>query len=242
MRIALSYAHGSPKYEHYIQWLARALPEVEVIDIAAEPDPLSTLESCGGLVLTGGPDVDPRRYGRPEYVSLCSEPPDAARDELEFQLVEHAVNVLQMPVLAICRGAQLLNVAFGGTLVADIATQHPTEVVHWKIAGVDARHNVEVLPATLLWKYTRTDIGEVASAHHQAIEQLAPVFTVSALASDGIIEAFEWANPEGRGFLLAVQWHPERMPWENPLSSALAERFLLEAESYTAIFQRCHRP
>lgn len=237
LRIALSYAHGGPKYEHYIHWLRRALPEVDIVDVAAESAPLSVLESCSGLVLTGGPDVEPQHYGHPEYAPLCSDPPNAQRDELELQLVGHAVNVLRMPVLGICRGAQLLNVAFGGTLVADIPTQRPTYVVHWKVAGEDTLHDIEVLPATLLWKYTRTDVGRVASAHHQAIEELAPVFTVSAVAPDGIIEAFEWANPEGRGFLLAVQWHPERMPWENPLSSALAERFLLEAEGYAAIFQ-----
>jgi len=143
-----------------------------------------------------------------------------------------------MPVLGICRGAQILNVAFGGTLIADIPTQRPTEIRHWKIGEADSRHPVQVLPATLLWKYTRTEADEVASAHHQAVAELAPVFTVSALSPDGIIEAFEWANPEGRGFLIAVQWHPERMPWENPLSSALAERFVQEAEEYALMFQQ----
>ncbi|MCS6966673.1 MAG: gamma-glutamyl-gamma-aminobutyrate hydrolase family protein [Candidatus Kapabacteria bacterium] len=201
------------------------------------PDPLASLETCSGLVLTGGPDIAPRRYGHPEYEPLCTEPPDEARDELEMHLVEHAIERLQMPVLAICRGAQLLNVAFGGTLLADIPTQKPTEIIHWKTGESDSYHPITIFPATLLWKYTRTESAEVASAHHQAVAEIAPVFTVTAIAPDGVVEAFEWANPQGRSFLLAVQWHPERMPWANPLSSSLAERFVVEAESYAAMFK-----
>jgi putative glutamine amidotransferase len=238
LRIAFSRASGSPKYENYIRWLRRALPEFIAVDLSAEPEPVAALERCAGLVLTGGPDLAAHRYGHPEYAPLCTDTPDEARDELELRLVEHAVERLQMPVIGICRGAQVLNVAFGGTLIADIPTQRPTPIIHWKQEGQDSVHSVEVLPATLLWKYTKVETGDVASAHHQAIAELAPVFAPSAIAPDGIVEAFEWAQPEGRGFLVAVQWHPERMPWENPLSSALAERFAMEVEGYATVFGR----
>lgn len=237
LRIAFSKASGSPKYENYWRWLQRALPEVEPVDLSVSADPIAALESCAGLVLTRGPDIAPQRYGRPEYAPLCTDVPDEPRDELELRLVRYAEE-LRMPILAICRGAQLLNVAFGGTLIADLPTQRPTELVHWKVDGRDAWHPVEVLPATLLWRYTRVESGEVASAHHQAVDELAPVFVAAAVSPDGVVEAFEWAQPEGRGFLLAVQWHPERMPWENPLSAALAERFVMEAEQYAVLFQR----
>lgn len=238
LRVAFSKASGSPKYENYWRWLQRALAEIEPVDLSMAEDPRAALESCAGLVLTGGPDIEPWRYGHPEYDPLCTDTPDAARDELELQLVRYAAEELRMPVLGICRGAQVLNVAFGGTLIADIPTQHPTALVHWKVEGQDSWHSVEVLPATLLWRYTRVESAEVASAHHQAVAELAPVFVAAAYSPDGLIESFEWAQPEGRGFLLAVQWHPERMPWDHPLSGALAEHFVMEAEQYAALFQR----
>ncbi len=237
LRIALSKASGSPKYENYRRWLQRALPELDVVDVSLCPEPLAALERCAGLLLTGGPDIAPRHYGHPEYAHLCTDTPDEERDELELRLARCAVEELRMPVLGICRGAQLLNVAFGGTLIADIQTQYETNLVHWKVEGKDSWHTVEVLPATLLWRSTRVESAEVASAHHQAIAELAPVFVAAARSPDGIIEGFEWAHPEGRGFLLAVQWHPERMPWEHPLSHAIAERFVLEAEHYAMLFQ-----
>ncbi|MCS7176607.1 MAG: gamma-glutamyl-gamma-aminobutyrate hydrolase family protein [Candidatus Kapabacteria bacterium] len=237
LRVAFSKASGEPKYRNYVEWLYRVIPEMVAVDISAVQDPVEALQECAGLVLTGGPDIAPYRYGRPEYAPLCTETPDEERDELELRAIQQAVE-LKMPILAICRGAQVLNVAFGGTLIADLPTQRQTPVTHWKVEGKDSIHDVTVLPATLLWKYTHVEQSEVASAHHQAVEELAPVFMPSALAPDGVVEAFEWANPEDRGFLIAVQWHPERMPWENPLSSALAERFALEVESYARLF-RC---
>jgi putative glutamine amidotransferase len=238
LRIAFSKASGSPKYANYLSWLERALPGMEAVDLSTVAEPIEELERCAGLVLTGGPDVHPRLYGHPEYAPLCSETPDERRDELELRLIEYAVERFRMPILGICRGAQVLNVAFGGGLIADIAQQYPTALRHWKLGEQDAQHTVEVLPATLLWKYTRVERAEVASAHHQAVQELAPVFIRSALSADGIVEAFEWAQPEGRGFLLAVQWHPERMAWENPLSRCIAERFASEAQAYALLFCR----
>ena len=239
MRIAFSKASGAPKYERYIEWLRSVDPTLEPVDLSRTSEPLQALAQCAGLVLTGGPDIAPERYGHPEYEQFCTEPPAPERDELEFALVHEALERYRLPVLGICRGAQLLNVALGGTLWADLEQQYPGRPLlrHWKSEEQDSVHRVLLEPATLLYKYTKVDEADVASAHHQAVAELAPLLRVCAVAEDGVIEAFEWAEPSGRGFLLAVQWHPERMDWRHPLSGTLAERFLREAESYALLFQ-----
>jgi len=245
MKIAVSKASGSENYAKYGAWLQSADPEVEIVDciVMTPNEAVQALEGCDGLVLTGGPDVEPHWYGQPEKRDLCASF-DAARDDLEMVLAKAAVE-MNMPVLGICRGAQVLNVAFGGTLIADLPTamagdaQHPDRinVQHGQTDGRDGRHPVEVEPGSLIKRICRVVDGEVNSAHHQAVERLASVFAPSAIAYDGTIEAFEAADATmgGRPFILAVQWHPERMEWENPLSMNIAVHFLHEAHAFGAL-------
>lgn len=232
MKIAVSKASGTDKYENYGKWLRAADADVEIVDcITMTPaEAVLALEECDGLLLSGGPDVEPERYGQPEKRAQCHGF-DAARDELEFALAKAAVE-MNMPVLGICRGAQVLNVAFGGTLVADLPTKQ-----HGQVDGTDGRHPIEVEPGSLIKRICRVVDGEVNTAHHQAVERLASVFEPSATAPDGVIEAFEAADATtgGRPFILAVQWHPERMEWENPLSMNIAVHFLNEAHAFGAL-------
>ncbi|HYF02022.1 MAG TPA: gamma-glutamyl-gamma-aminobutyrate hydrolase family protein [Patescibacteria group bacterium] len=234
MKIAISKGSGSEKYENYGKWIKKADETVECVDMSRldKDEALKTLEECSGIVLTGGEDIDPSRYGAKVDFKEKHVETDSKRDELEFALVEKAEQ-LKMPILGICRGAQLLNVAFGGTLVVDIPSEYETEQEHRAIEKKDQKHEVEIVSGSILKKIARTDECEVNSAHHQAITRLPQNLSAAAKAPDGIIEAFEWQDPMGKPFLLAVQWHPERMENpESPLSLPIARHFLFEAESY----------
>lgn len=234
MKIAISRASGSPAYERYAPWLQAADERVSIVDLhGLTPDVAAEqLSSCDGLVLSGGPDVDPSRYEAEHRRALCAAI-DVERDERELSLIERARD-LRMPVLGICRGAQILNVAYGGTLYADLPTEYPSSVEHRQIEGTDGSHELAVEPGSILRRISRHMDGIVNSAHHQSVEHLAPLFTASALSADGIIEAFEWGDAAlgGKPFLLAVQWHPERLDYDNPFSLSIAQHFIHEADAY----------
>ena len=234
--IALSKATGSPKYAHYAEWLKATDAEISIIDLWGKPieECLGILENVHGLVLTGGADIHPERYGKPERISECHLEPE--RDTHEFALFEKAQELL-LPILAICRGAQLVNVALGGTLYIDIPTDYVADTEHRSKDGIDSTHGLHVEAGSLLRKISKSDNGSINSAHHQAVEYLSPLLRKSALSEDGLIEAFEWNVLHGRGFLLGVQWHPERMDYTNPFSLPIAQHFLYEAESYQLLVQ-----
>ncbi len=236
MLIALSKASGSPKYAHYTEWLKSADPTVEIIDLWNKPfdEAISLLETVHGLILTGGADIHPERYGKVERIDECHIEPK--RDTLEFALFEKARD-LTLPVLAICRGAQLVNVALGGTLYVDIPTDYISDTEHRSREGNDSRHGLTVESGSLLKKITRLNEGTINSAHHQAVEVLSTLLRSAAKSEDGLNEAFEWNETHGKGFLLGVQWHPERMESDNPLSLPIARHFLYEAESYGLLVQ-----
>ncbi|MBP5905036.1 gamma-glutamyl-gamma-aminobutyrate hydrolase family protein [Streptomyces sp. LBUM 1478] len=148
-----------------------------------------------GLVIAGGPDVDPARYGA-ERSPRCG-PPAPARDAWELALIRAALDA-DTPLLGICRGMQLLNVALGGTLV-----QHIED--HVVAAGVVGRHAVKPVPGTRYADITAEE-AEVPTYHHQAVDRLGAGLVPSAHASDGTIEAIELPSP---AWALGVQWHPE---------------------------------
>ncbi|GAB1334658.1 gamma-glutamyl-gamma-aminobutyrate hydrolase family protein [Streptomyces sp. E-15] len=150
-----------------------------------------------GLVIAGGPDVDPARYGA--ECSPLTGPLAPERDAWELALVEAAL-AAGVPLLGICRGMQLLNVALGGTLV-----QHLDG--HAEVVGVFGRHPVKPVPGTLYGGLVPEEVT-VATYHHQAVERLGEGLVPSAYAADGTVEAVEL--PADRGWVLGVQWHPER--------------------------------
>ena len=158
-----------------------------------------------GLVLHGGADVWPGSYGevplRPEWTG------DRIRDEYEIALVK-AFEAARKPVFGICRGLQLINVAHGGTLFQDIATQKPEARQHRDADAYDLNfHQVEVLPGTRLAELLRERRPNINSVHHQGIKDLAAGFTVEAVSpDDGVIEAIRL---KGGPWVFAVQWHPE---------------------------------
>lgn len=177
--------------------------------------------SLDGIVLSGGGDVDPRFYGEEPLARLGSV--SRERDEIEIALAR-AFLELDKPILGICRGCQVLNVAAGGSLVQDIRTQVRGSMQHrLGRSGLDGdRHDVRIEPETLLHGIFGRRRLEVNSRHHQAVRGVAPGFRATAFAEDGVIEAIE--DPS-RKFAVAVQWHPEDLyPGED--SAALFHAFI----------------
>jgi len=170
------------------------------------------LSGVDGLLLTGGDDVAPSRYGEPAHAATVEA--EKGRDEFELELVA-AARARQLPIFAICRGIQVLNVACGGTLVQDIPSQIAGALSHSLPVPPNQpfslAHEVWIERDSLLSKLMRerladVDTCEVNSRHHQAVKAVATGFTVSATAPDGVIEAIE--DPS-LPFCLGVQWHPE---------------------------------
>ncbi|MEU4152022.1 gamma-glutamyl-gamma-aminobutyrate hydrolase family protein [Streptomyces sp. NPDC026659] len=157
----------------------------------------ATVARLDGLVIAGGPDVDPARYGAER--SPLTGPPAPERDAWELALIEAALEA-RVPLLGICRGLQLLNVALGGTLV-----QHLDG--HVKAVGVIGTHPVTPVPGTLYAKLAAEDTAEVPTYHHQCVDRLGRGLVPSAHAADGTVEAVEL--PSADGWVLGVQWHPE---------------------------------
>ena len=181
-----------------------------------------------GLLLSGGEDIAPARYGEVPHPSVVDV--DPGRDEFEIALVGEARR-RNVPIFAICRGIQVLNVACGGTLVQDISSEVAGALEHrWTVPPhkpYDLAHEVWIDKDTLLARLLRerlsdTDACEANSRHHQAVKKLAEGFRVSATAPDGVIEAIE--DPSAR-FCLGVQWHPENF-WRTGEFRPLFEGFL----------------
>lgn len=178
---------------------------------------------CDGVLLTGGMDVEPALFGEEKWNDTVSTTPE--RDQREFLICKLA-SERHLPIFGICRGIQIMNVYFGGTLYQDIPSQAPSEVTH-SMAPPDHRccHNCITAPGSPLATLTGKDTFGVNSHHHQAVKDVAPGFAVMGRCEDGIIEAI-W-NPAEK-FVWGVQWHPETI-WDIEDSSALLFRAFIDA-------------
>ena len=231
MRIGLSYDQGTPKYALYASALEAAGERfgywVDPVWLASIDEPLDTeaLESVDGIVLTGGADVDPLRYGFGDPQGLCRfAMPE--RDDRERPVIDEIFK-RSLPTLAICRGMQFLNVCLGGTLVPDLANHDTAMTTSDAIRSASRR--------TRTWPSKAGTIEAPAStSHHQAVERPGEGLRIVATAPDGIVEAIEWVNPAEKPWLVAVQWHPEQMHLDETLSGELYRAF------FEAIAARAH--
>jgi putative glutamine amidotransferase len=193
---------------------------VEAVRAAGlEPVPISPaqrlgLEDIGGLVLTGGGDLDPSLYGAEPHAQ--TKHVFRERDELERDLIEEAKRK-DLPILGICRGLQMLNVVRGGTLRQHIEGHKEVE------------HRVRTEPESKIAACVGTEDYAVNSRHHQCIDRVGSELKVTARAEDGIIEAVEDPN---RSFVVGVQWHPERTYQEDAFSRRMFEEFVAEARRW----------
>jgi putative glutamine amidotransferase len=221
--IAITTCHRLDDYKHAI---TNTGGEVHVVD--ASMSVADALNGMDGLLLTGGDDVAPTRYGEEKHPAVEVVAPE--RDEFEIALVREA-RKRGLPIFAICRGIQVLNVAGGGSLVQDIPTQVTGALEHKQTVPphqpFDLAHEVWLEKDSLLARLMRerlsdTDSCKVNSRHHQSVKQLAAGFQVSATAPDGVIEAIEDPSVP---FCLGVQWHPENF-WRTGEFRSLFEGFV----------------
>ncbi|MCF8296679.1 MAG: gamma-glutamyl-gamma-aminobutyrate hydrolase family protein [Saprospiraceae bacterium] len=233
LKIAISKAKGSEGYLNYVKWVNLLAPEAECIDMyfTSLDSAIMLFEECSGLIVSGGADVFPGRYGKIADTTRCGAI-DFRRDTLEIKLIKEALR-RKMPILGVCRGHQILNVALGGSLIIDIPTDFDTTVSHQCDDWQNCFHNVNLTKGSLLEEICKVNSGIVNTNHHQAVDVLASELKVSANSTDGLIEAVEWKNPEGKSFLIGVQWHPERMDTTNVLSWNIGKRFIEEAEKFS---------
>ncbi len=205
-----------------------------VITPAHEGESLQALyDLLDGLVLTGGEDVEPARYGELRAHPTVESVPE--RDVMEFSLLEWALTD-RLPVLAICRGIQVLNVALRGTLHQDLPHDRPAELVHDQMKAEppvprpQPSHAVRVRPGSLLGDLIGEGEHQVNSMHHQGLKTLASALAPVASAPDGLIEAVETRDPGRSPFLLGVQWHPEELAFGGDAASRrLFEAFVTAA-------------
>jgi len=231
VKIAVTDTGKSEKQLIYMDWLQSYSPDAELV-IASHKDSFSSLSGYDALVLTGGEDVDPA-LSKATPVELVQRF-DRARDDFEFRMIEQALKQ-QIPVLGICRGMQVANVFFGGTLIADLPSagyeQHTAEK-----HAPELRHSITIAADSMLKTIVRTERGEVNSYHHQSILRAADGLRISGHSSDRVAESMEWDDPSGKPFLLLVQWHPERMKdRSNPMASAIASALCTAAQEYNSM-------
>jgi len=219
--IAIAPCSKLPDYEESVR---RAGGDVRVLDQAAD-SPAGIIESVQGLLLTGGGDVRPDLYGAVAHPAF--DPAEPGRDAYELELVRLAIEK-DLPIFAICRGVQLLNVARGGTLIQHIPDEVGTTVEHRiKEPRFAIAHDVWLTPDSLLERTMRERLDDadscaVNSRHHQAPKDLGEGLVATATAPDGVVEAIE--DP-GRRFCLGVQWHPENF-WRTGEFRTLFEGFV----------------
>jgi putative glutamine amidotransferase len=216
----------SNRLTDYVESVRRAGGEPRVLSMDEPP----SLEGLDGILFTGGGDVDPAHYDKTRHPN--TKEPDAARDAYELELARMAL-AGNTPLLAVCRGLQVVNIAAGGTLIQDIPSEldealgHQVDTPPFAIA-----HEVWVTPGSALSRVMREqlsdgDVLQVNSRHHQAVARTADGFKVAATAPDGVVEAIE--RPDAP-FCLGVQWHPENF-WRTGEFRSLFEEFVKAAET-----------
>jgi putative glutamine amidotransferase len=209
----------------YVESVRRAGGDPSVLDFHTN----ASLENLDGVLLTGGGDIDPSLYHETRHPK--TNEPDAARDTFELELARLALSN-NVPMLGVCRGLQVVNVAGGGTLIQDIPSEINQALSHEVNSPLYAiAHEVWVARGSALSRVMQEQLADgeilqVNSRHHQAIKHAASGFDVSATAPDGVIEAIE--RPGAR-FCMAVQWHPENF-WRTGEFRALFEEFVNACE------------
>ncbi len=216
----IAHAEGFNIPAEYVQAVLRAgglpllLPTAGIAPVA------TWLEKIQGLVLIGGGDIDPARYGAGSHDSIYNL--DADRDACEFALARHALRI-RMPLLAICRGMQVVNVVRGGTLHPHLPEVFGEAVAHRRTPRETTRHPVKVEADAHIIQAMGAAGVTIVSWHHQAVDRLGEGLRPVAWAEDGVIEAMEL---DGNPKLLAVQWHPELSAADDPTQQGLFDRLV----------------
>lgn len=221
--------------QRYVKTLTASGAIPWIVPLLDDTDTLRAIyDRVDGVFFPGGVDIDPDSYNEARTDACGRVDPD--RDRTEIMLAKWAMND-HKPILAVCRGAQLLSVAAGGTLYQDIGAEYPDAIKHdyWPKKGMHTRqdlvHPVDVIENTRLSKVIGTGSVLVNSMHHQGIKQLAPNLVANAYAPDGLIEGVESTD---ENFVVGVQWHPEDLADLDPNMRRLFDAFITAASEYSA--------
>ena len=218
------------KYDKYASWISEE-PDIEVVKLGYSQNNFDEIKKCQGILLTGGEDVHPRFYDKPELLKFCyPDDVDERRDEFDLNLIGYSQKE-GLPLLGICRGLQITNVYFGGSLIPDLPSFGKFD--HSKFGeGRDRYHSISLDPHSQLSKISSLLTGEINSAHHQAVKHVGSGLVANCYSPDGVVEGLERIKPEGKSYLMLVQWHPERMTDQtNALTKNIKESFLNEVRS-----------
>lgn len=201
MKIGITLSETN--YANYPRWI-KGDDDIDIVELSFTKNNVDDVNTCDGIVLTGGVDIKPENYtGYPNAPEVFN----TIRDQFEMAVLARALE-LHKPVLGICRGLQLINVFKGGSLHLDNGAVK--NAVHKKEIN-DKVHPVQIIKESQLYHIVNQGSGEVNSSHHQSINKLGAHLMAVAYSADGLIEAIESTHPED-AFLMAVQWHPERLP------------------------------
>jgi putative glutamine amidotransferase len=228
IKIGLTYTGTDEKHNYYVNWL-KGNDDIEIIGLSEKDHNLEKIKELDAVVLSGGVDAHPKNYGS-DIIDYPNAPLsfNEKRDLFETEVFELSQRQ-QLPALFICRGMQLVNCILGGDMVQDIGPG--ANDIH-RNEGVDKKHDISILPGTLLSSIAATEKDSVNTAHHQSINTIGNGLQVNAFSEDGIIEGVEWADKTNKPFFLGVQWHPERMfklgMQASPLSKNIREYFINE--------------
>jgi putative glutamine amidotransferase len=213
MKIGLTYTNVQSKHVNYENWLKGDEEDIEIITFKVVDKNNEEIVTCDGLVMSGGIDIHPKFYGNTE-LKYCNSPKEfkCDRDSFEINILKAAFTK-NIPVLAICRGFQLVNCLQSGTLIQDLGDSlnkiHNSEKIDK--TAYDKAHGLKITKDSLLFDVVGDDRTVVNSGHHQAIDRLGDGLIINCRADDGTIEGIEWADRKDKAFFLGVQWHPERM-------------------------------
>lgn len=221
--ILISKGHPINRYQNWLEAHSENLVIHKMYELSfLEVD--SLLPLADGILISGGEDVAPSRYGKGDEIDRCGKI-NPRRDSLEFKMINYALSN-KIPLLGICRGEQITNVSQGGRLIIDIPSDVGTEIAHRGTDSTKAYHAINIVDGTLLDSICMGKTDTVRSSHHQAVENLALGFIASAHSPDGVIEAIELEDKSRHPFVLGLQWHPEKMGYNNVLSGCFANAFL----------------
>ncbi len=199
---------------------------IPVIIPPLEGSAQSLLAHLDGIIFSGGADIHPNFYdGAEDHPDLL--PHDILRDSVELELINHAITLPDLPILGICRGAQLLNVALGGTLLEHLP-DHIEDDIHRAPDGLWAMHDVHVVAGSKLAQAMGTTHVHTTSGHHQAMGKVAGALTVIATSVDEIVEAVELSS---HPWCIAVQWHPEQSAADDETQQRLFDALVKQAQS-----------
>jgi len=225
--VVIGITTSDTNFQNYPNWIQG--DGVEVIYLSYQDQNLVDILKCDAVVLTGGVDMHPRFYQNARADYPFSTEFNEKRDDFEMHVFQ-ICSEKKLPILAICRGLQLVNVALGGDLIQDL--QECGKSNHRKILGIDGEHVIQVEKDSLLFEISQTETGIVNSAHHQGIGNLSSNLRISAWSEDGVAEAIEYMHWDSNPFFLGVQWHPERLltKSKSSFSENIRQKFLEAAQ------------